>query len=445
MATQDTHHQPNLKGCVTKVYTSYDLRASISYTRDEEVHNDNEYINGERVLASGGYLCSPNDAYFQMREVQRLYGNQNNKVQAMHTIFSFDKEQFNIKDETSAQRAIDVVTLATEMAHPNRQSVFYAQADGKGKNTHVHMLSNPTDLDGNVMNAEERSFYHASKYIDKAMEKLGYETLAKEKRQKGYTPKNKVSKGSKFQTNRVIEQYKEQYKDAGLTEEEMEQKALNDAMEDKALPRTEYAKIAVDRTIENNKVKDMETFQRYLKWDYQITYQTPEQRKKLSGRKTGAYIYDFVSYKEPANKRLTREKKLGTEYVEERIKERIKNKFGGDYGGRGIDDEVGLYEYSTPDEMFDKVNLNDLNQLYNVVMKKDEEQLEFSEETLKDISKLKEEIQDGSNERISRNAEKDKQQDWNNQRNNRNELTNTTTTERNSSRAKEKDNGFELE
>ena len=131
--------------------------------------------------------------------------------------------------------------------------------------------------------------------------------------------------------------------------------------------------------------------------------------------------------------------------MEERIIERIKNKFGGDYGGRGIEDEVGLYEYSTPDEMFDKVNLNDLNQLYNVVMKKEEEQLEFSEETLKDISKLKEEIQDGSNERLSRNAEKDKQQDWNNQRNNRNERTNTTTTGRRNERAKDKDDGFELE
>ena len=329
----------------TIVHSTKHLRGTISYIRDEDVHHENEMTHGNRVIISDGIYANPNDAYFQMREVQRLYGKDKNEVQAIHTMISFDDKQFNYKDPTAPKRALEVVKLALEKAHPNHQSVIYIQVDGEGRLTHGHGVTNTTDLAGNVMSGEERSFYHASKYTDLAMIELGYTPQAKEKRQKGYTPNKRVGRGVKFQSNRVIEKTKEQLKTEGIkaTEEELEFMAIERAMEEKTLPKQEYLQLAADFTIENNKVKNLEDFKHYLKQDYDVTFQTAEERNK----KTGAYNLDYIDKNQPAMKRVMREKKVGTDYTEEMIKERIKLKtgsdnsgnFGGNNGGASISEQ----------------------------------------------------------------------------------------------------------
>ena len=317
----------------TIVHSTKHLRGLISYVRDEEVHHENEMTNGERVMESDGIYATPNDAYFQMREVQRLYGKDKNEVQALHTIMSFDDEQFNYKDPTAPKRALEVARLSSEMSHPNFQTVMYAQLDGEGKKVHVHKVTNMTDLEGRVMNGKERSFYHASEYTDKAMMELGYTPQAEEKRQKGYTPEKKVGRGVRFQTNRVIEETMEQLKADGIkaTGEELEFMAIEQALNEKTLPKQEYVQLAVDFTIEDENVKDLDDFKHYLKQNYDVTYQTAEERR----RKTGAYNLDYIDQNQPAMKRVMREKKVGTDYTEDILKERIsiKNyqKEGDDY------------------------------------------------------------------------------------------------------------------
>lgn len=317
----------------TIVHSTKHLRGLISYVRDEEVHHENEMTNGERVMESDGIYATPNDAYFQMREVQRLYGKDKNEVQALHTIISFDEEQFNYKDPTAPTRALEVARLSSEMSHPNFQTVMYAQLDGEGKKVHVHKVTNMTDLDGRVMNGKERSFYHASEYTDKAMIELGYTPQAEEKRQKGYTAEKKVGRGVRFQTNRVIEETMEQLKADGInaTGEELEFMAIEQALNEKTLPKQEYVQLAVDFTIEDENVKDLDDFKHYLKQNYDVTYQTAEERR----RKTGAYNLDYIDQNKPAMKRVMREKKVGTDYTEDILKERIsiKNyqKEGDDY------------------------------------------------------------------------------------------------------------------
>lgn len=317
----------------TIVHSTKHLRGLISYVRDEEVHHENEMTNGERVMESDGIYATPNDAYFQMREVQRLYGKDKNEVQALHTIISFDDEQFNYKDPTAPKRALEVARLSSEMSHPNFQTVMYAQLDGEGKKVHVHKVTNMTDLDGRVMNGKERSFYHASEYTDKAMIELGYTPQAEEKRQKGYTAEKKVGRGVRFQTNRVIEETMEQLKADGIkaTGEELEFMAIEHALNEKTLPKQEYVQLAVDFTIEDENVKDLDDFKHYLKQNYDVTYQTAEERR----RKTGAYNLDYIDQNKPAMKRVMREKKVGTDYTEDILKERIsiKNyqKEGDDY------------------------------------------------------------------------------------------------------------------
>lgn len=317
----------------TIVHSTKHLRGLISYVRDEEVHHENEMTNGERVMESDGIYATPNDAYFQMREVQRLYGKDKNEVQALHTIMSFDDEQFNYKDPTAPKRALEVARLSSEMSHPNFQTVMYAQLDGEGKKVHVHKVTNMTDLEGRVMNGKERSFYHASEYTDKAMMELGYTPQAEEKRQKGYTAEKKVGRGVRFQTNRVIEETMEQLKADGIkaTGEELEFMAIEHALNEKTLPKQEYVQLAVDFTIEDENVKDLDDFKHYLKQNYDVTYQTAEERR----RKTGAYKLDYIDQNKPAMKRVMREKKVGTDYTEDILKERIsiKNyqKEGDDY------------------------------------------------------------------------------------------------------------------
>ena len=305
----------------TIVHSTKHLRGLISYVRDEEVHHENEMTNGERVMESDGIYATPNDAYFQMREVQRLYGKDKNEVQALHTIMSFDEEQFNYKDPTATKRALEVARLSSEMSHPNFQTVMYAQLDGEGKKVHVHKVTNMTDLEGRVMNGKERSFYHASEYTDKAMMELGYTPQAEEKRQKGYTAEKKVGRGVRFQTNRVIEETMEQLKGDGIkaTGEELEFMAIEQALNEKTLPKQEYVQLAVDFTIEDENVKDLDDFKHYLKQNYDVTYQTAEERR----RKTGAYNLDYIDQNKPAMKRVMREKKVGTDYTEDILKERI--------------------------------------------------------------------------------------------------------------------------
>lgn len=317
----------------TIVHSTKHLRGLISYVRDEEVHHENEMTNGERVMESDGIYATPNDAYFQMREVQRLYGKDKNEVQALHTIMSFDDEQFNYKDPTAPKRALEVARLSSEMSHPNFQTVMYAQLDGEGKKVHVHKVTNMTDLDGRVMNGKERSFYHASEYTDKAMIELGYTPQAEEKRQKGYTAEKKVGRGVRFQSNRVIEETMEQLKADGInaTGEELEFMAIEQALNEKTLPKQEYVQLAVDFTIEDENVKDLDDFKYYLKQNYDVTYQTAEERR----RKTGAYNLDYIDQNKPAMKRVMREKKVGTDYTEDILKERISikhyQKEGDDY------------------------------------------------------------------------------------------------------------------
>lgn len=317
----------------TIVHSTKHLRGLISYVRDEEVHHENEMTNGERVMESDGIYATPNDAYFQMREVQRLYGKDKNEVQALHTIMSFDDEQFNYKDPTAPKRALEVARLSSEMSHPNFQTVMYAQLDGEGKKVHVHKVTNMTDLDGRVMNGKERSFYHASEYTDKAMMELGYTPQAEEKRQKGYTAEKKVGRGVRFQSNRVIEETMEQLKAEGInaTGEELEFMAIEQALNEKTLPKQEYVQLAVDFTIEDENVKDLDDFKHYLKQNYDVTYQTAEERR----RKTGAYNLDYIDQNKPAMKRVMREKKVGTDYTEDILKERISikhyQKEGDDY------------------------------------------------------------------------------------------------------------------
>ncbi|MEI7414520.1 relaxase/mobilization nuclease domain-containing protein [Staphylococcus hominis] len=308
----------------TIVHSTKHLRGLISYVRDEEVHHENEMTNGERVMESDGIYATPNDAYFQMREVQRLYGKDKNEVQALHTIMSFDDEQFNYKDPTAPKRALEVARLSSEMSHPNFQSVMYAQLDGEGKKVHVHKVTNMTDLDGRVMNGKERSFYHASEYTDKAMIELGYTPQAEEKRQKGYTAEKKVGRGVRFQSNRVIEETMKQLKADGInaTGEELEFMAIEQALNEKTLPKQEYVQLAVDFTIEDENVKDLDDFKYYLKQNYDVTYQTAEERR----RKTGAYNLDYIDQNQPAMKRVMREKKVGTDYTEDILKERISSK-----------------------------------------------------------------------------------------------------------------------
>ena len=317
----------------TIVHSTKHLRGLISYVRDEEVHHENEMTNGERVMESDGIYATPNDAYFQMREVQRLYGKDKNEVQALHTIMSFDDEQFNYKDPTAPKRALEVARLSSEMSHPNFQTVMYAQLDGEGKKVHVHKVTNMTDLEGRVMNGKERSFYHASEYTDKAMIELGYTPQAEEKRQKGYTAEKKVGRGVRFQSNRVIEETMEQLKADGInaTGEELEFMAIEQALNEKTLPKQEYLQLAVDFTIEDENVKDLDDFKHYLKQNYDVTYQTAEERR----RKTGAYNLDYIDQNKPAMKRVMREKKVGTDYTEDILKERISikhyQKEGDDY------------------------------------------------------------------------------------------------------------------
>lgn len=317
----------------TIVHSTKHLRGLISYVRDEEVHHENEMTNGERVMESDGIYATPNDAYFQMREVQRLYGKDKNEVQALHTIMSFDDEQFNYKDPTAPKRALEVARLSSEMSHPNFQTVMYAQLDGEGKKVHVHKVTNMTDLDGRVMNGKERSFYHASEYTDKAMIELGYTPQAEEKRQKGYTAEKKVGRGVRFQSNRVIEETMEQLKADGIkaTGEELEFMAIEQTLNEKTLPKQEYVQLAVDFTIEDENVKDLDDFKHYLKQNYDVTYQTAEERR----RKTGAYNLDYIDQNQPAMKRVMREKKVGTDYTEDILKERISikhyQKEGDDY------------------------------------------------------------------------------------------------------------------
>lgn len=317
----------------TIVHSTKHLRGLISYVRDEEVHHENEMTNGERVMESDGIYATPNDAYFQMREVQRLHGKDKNEVQALHTIMSFDDEQFNYKDPTAPKRALEVARLSSEMSHPNFQTVMYAQLDGEGKKVHVHKVTNMTDLDGRVMNGKERSFYHASEYTDKAMIELGYTPQAEEKRKKGYTAEKKVGRGVRFQTNRVIEETMEQLKADGInaTGEELEFMAIEQALNEKTLPKQEYVQLAVDFTIEDENVKDLDDFKHYLKQNYDVTYQTAEERR----RKTGAYNLDYIDQNKPAMKRVMREKKVGTDYTEDILKERISikhyQKEGDDY------------------------------------------------------------------------------------------------------------------
>lgn len=290
------------------------MRGLISYARDEEVHNDNEYVNGERVLASDGIYCTTTDAYFQMREVQRLHGKDKNEIQALHVIQSFDDEQFNINDPSSPERALEVSRLSNEQAYPNNQVAMYVQADGKGQKVHVHSIVNISDLDGRTLNGNERSYYYASEYTDKAMIELGYTPLDAEKRQRNYTPKDKVNKGSLFASNRVLEEKMQQ----GMTEEE----ALQDALQNKKLPNTEYAKIAIESTINDERVTNIEDFKDVLKSDYEITYKTGAERK----RKYGIYEYDYLDQSLKANKRSSRDKTLGEDFMEKSITESINNK-----------------------------------------------------------------------------------------------------------------------
>ena len=172
-----------------------------------------------------------------------------------------------------------------------------------------------------MMNGKERSFYHASEYTDKAMMELGYTPQAEEKRQKGYTAEKKVGRGVRFQSNRVIEETMEQLKADGIkaTGEELEFLAIEQALNEKTLPKQEYVQLAVDFTIEDENVKDLDDFKYYLKQNYDVTYQTAEERR----RKTGAYNLDYIDQNKPAMKRVMREKKVGTDYTEDILKERI--------------------------------------------------------------------------------------------------------------------------
>ena len=51
-----------------------------------------------------------------------------------------------------------------------------------------------------------------------------------------------------------------------------EEQALQDALKNKELPNTEYAKIAIETTINDERVTNIEEFKEVLKNDYEITY-----------------------------------------------------------------------------------------------------------------------------------------------------------------------------
>ncbi|MES6672118.1 hypothetical protein U6Q11_12685, partial [Cutibacterium acnes] len=179
---------------------------------------------------------------------------------------------------------------------------------------HVHSIVNISDLDGRTLNGNERSYYYAAEHTDKAMIELGYTPLDAEKRQRNYIPNDKVHKGSIFASNRVIEEKMQK----GMTEEE----ALQEALQNKELPNTEYAKIAIESTINDERVTNIDEFKEVLKNDYEITYKTGAERK----RKYGIYEYDYLDPSLKANKRSSRDKTLGEDFMEKSITESINNK-----------------------------------------------------------------------------------------------------------------------
>lgn len=359
------------------------MRGLISYARDEEVHNDNEYVNGERVLASDGIYCTTTDAYFQMREVQRLHGKDKNEIQALHVIQSFDDEQFNINDPSSPERALEVSRLSNEQAYPNNQVVMYVQADGKGQKVHVHSIVNISDLDGRTLNGNERSYYYASEYTDKAMIELGYTPLDAEKRQRNYTPKDKVNKGSLFASNRVLEEKMQQ----GMTEEE----ALQDALQNKKLPNTEYAKIAIESTINDERVTNIEDFKDVLKSDYEITYKTGAERK----RKYGIYEYDYLDQSLKANKRSSRDKTLGEDFMEKSITESINNK------NKEADKDVEINQPNEYEQDLNAIQLEQQQQLQRQIAAR--QHYERNSKRIKDKQRTSEDKPRGSGKTESSN------------------------------------------
>lgn len=359
------------------------MRGLISYARDEEVHNDNEYVNGERVLASDGIYCTTTDAYFQMREVQRLHGKDKNEIQALHVIQSFDDEQFNINDPSSPERALEVSRLSNEQAYPNNQVAMYVQADGKGQKVHVHSIVNISDLDGRTLNGNERSYYYASEYTDKAMIELGYTPLDAEKRQRNYTPKDKVNKGSLFASNRVLEEKMQQ----GMTEEE----ALQDALQNKKLPNTEYAKIAIESTINDERVTNIEDFKDVLKSDYEITYKTGAERK----RKYGIYEYDYLDQSLKANKRSSRDKTLGEDFMEKSITESINNK------NKEADKDVEINQPNEYEQDLNAIQLEQQQQLQRQIAAR--QHYERNSKRIKDKQRTSEDKPRGSGKTESSN------------------------------------------
>lgn len=359
------------------------MRGLISYARDEEVHNDNEYVNGERVLASDGIYCTTTDAYFQMREVQRLHGKDKNEIKALHVIQSFDDEQFNINDPSSPERALEVSRLSNEQAYPNNQVAMYVQADGKGQKVHVHSIVNISDLDGRTLNGNERSYYYASEYTDKAMIELGYTPLDAEKRQRNYTPKDKVNKGSLFASNRVLEEKMQQ----GMTEKE----ALQDALQNKELPNTEYAKIAIESTINDERVTNIEDFKDVLKSDYEITYKTGAERK----RKYGIYEYDYLDQSLKANKRSSRDKTLGEDFMEKSITESINNK------NKEADKDVEINQPNEYEQDLNAIQLEQQQQLQRQIAAR--QHYERNSKRIKDKQRTSEDKPRGSGKTESSN------------------------------------------
>ena len=430
----------------TQISTSRNINKTLDYVLSKKAHHnhlqtgakfkrDEQGVqqvvkNGERVQAVSGVNIPVNKknafmAKMMMRDVQKYYKKEIGYVQAYSITQSFsDKEiSTNPKDRQESKQLCHAigVEFARRMYGKNAQVVVVTQCDGKSGLWHNHIISNGVCLDGKSQRGNMKKWNHIAKVSDEVCREFGIKPLSGTNWEKNKTMKLKLKGQGKYQSP-IEKRMRKQ--DVNMRKDEV---------------------ISKIRTVRDDEsIQSFDDFKQILKEQHNIEVLDARSKKNPEELR---YSYDYTNKKGLTNTKVSRASTLaGEEFQLTPIKEKIAKKVAKQQAEK---EDKGLYYDWEIDDNTDTELSNRIADLYNDVMaNQDEEEFKLDDENEELLKQLEMEVQDneprGHQENIN-NHEKNTRQHGYNQHHERIQRTNTTTTERNNSRAKEKDDGFELE
>lgn len=172
-----------------KVTSTRDIGAAIRYAGSGEMHTKHEGIP-ERVLAKSSHMVNVNDATFQMKSLQNLYGKGDGTyyVQGYRITQSFSKDELNPKNPEDWKKANEIGLKFAKKLYGKHQFVVYTHADGETGCLHNHIIVNAVDMDGKSLRGiATRSFKPLAKKHDAFLKENNYkQTLDKYNYEKAY-------------------------------------------------------------------------------------------------------------------------------------------------------------------------------------------------------------------------------------------------------------------